>query len=192
MRLLDSCQPFLTQSWIINVMLRDKNLIPLSRQHQHALALCVRINRAGLSTPAELKAWQSEAQQHFEQEMQYHFTAEEAHLFPAARQYPELGSLVDELLVEHAQLRDFFTQACGCALDSASLRKFAEVLATHIRKEERQLFQGMQKKMKPEELFEIGQRLGEALVHRAQACIVPAEATLKNSNPKPTRGSAGT
>ena len=28
------------------VMLRDKNLIPLSRQHQHALALCVRIDRA--------------------------------------------------------------------------------------------------------------------------------------------------
>ena len=27
-------------------MLRDKNLVPLSRQHQHALALCVRINRA--------------------------------------------------------------------------------------------------------------------------------------------------
>jgi hemerythrin-like domain-containing protein len=27
-------------------MLRDKSLIPLSRQHQHALALCVRIERA--------------------------------------------------------------------------------------------------------------------------------------------------
>jgi hypothetical protein len=28
------------------IMLRDKGLIPLSRQHQHALALCVRIERA--------------------------------------------------------------------------------------------------------------------------------------------------
>lgn len=173
-------------------MLRDKNLIPLSRQHQHALALCVRINRAGLSTTAELKAWQSEVWQHFEQEIKYHFSAEEAHLFPAARQYPEFGSLVDELLVEHGQLRDFFTQACGGALDSASLRKFAEVLATHIRKEERQLFEGIEKKMKPEELLQIGERLEEALVHRAQACIVPAEAALKNFNSKPTRGSAGT
>ncbi len=55
-------------------MLRDKNLVPLSRQHQHALALCVRINRATLSSPEELQAWQAEIQQHFEQEIQYHFS----------------------------------------------------------------------------------------------------------------------
>ena len=29
-----------------NFMLRDKSLIPLSHQHQRALALCVRIDRA--------------------------------------------------------------------------------------------------------------------------------------------------
>src|SRR6267143_1187130 len=79
-------------------MLRDQNLIPLSRQHQHALALCVRIQRASLSTAAERTAWQSEIQQHFEQEIQHHFTAEEAHLFPAARLHPDLVQLVDELL----------------------------------------------------------------------------------------------
>ena len=89
-------------------MLRDKNLIPLSRQHQHALALCVRINRAAMDTPMEVKAWQEEIQQHFEQEIQYHFAAEEAYLFPAARRYSELSLLVEELLGEHAQLRQYF------------------------------------------------------------------------------------
>ena len=34
-------------------MLRDPNLVPLSRQHQHALALCVRINRAALAKHLE-------------------------------------------------------------------------------------------------------------------------------------------
>ena len=37
-------------------MLRDRNLIPLSRQHQHALALCVRLDRdlkSGARTPEQ-------------------------------------------------------------------------------------------------------------------------------------------
>jgi hypothetical protein len=86
------------------LMLRDKNLVPLSRQHQHALALCVRINRAPLSTARELDAWQAEVQQHFEQEIQYHFAAEEVALFPAAERFSELRSLVEGLLADDSQL----------------------------------------------------------------------------------------
>lgn len=160
-------------------MLRHKNLVPLSRQHQHALALCVRINRAALATPAELKAWQSEIEQHFEQEIQYHFSAEETHLFPAARRHSDLSPLVDELLAEHARLRHDFAQAAARALDRQRLRRFAETLSAHIRKEERQLFEGMQKQMTPEELQKIGDLVDEALAAVPQACIVPTETTLK-------------
>jgi hemerythrin-like domain-containing protein len=159
-------------------MLRDKNLVPLSRQHQHALALCVRINRAALATPAELNAWQAEIEQHFRQEIQYHFGAEEAHLFPAASRHPALGPLVEELLKEHAQLRHDFAQATARALDRPGLRRFVETLSTHIRKEERQLFEGMQEQMTPEELLKLGVLVDEALAAAPQACIVPAE-TLK-------------
>lgn len=160
-------------------MLRDKNLILLSRQHQHALALCVRINRASLATPAELKAWQSEIRQHFDQEIQYHFAAEEAHLFPAARRYPGLAPVVDELLAEHAQLRREFGQAGAGALDLTGLRQFAETLSSHIRKEERQLFEELQKVINPEELSRIGDGIEEALAAAPQVCIVRAEETLK-------------
>jgi hemerythrin-like domain-containing protein len=163
-------------------MLRDKNLVPLSRQHQHALALCVRINRAPLSTPAELNVWQSEVQQHFEQEIQTHFTAEEAHLFPAARRHPELRPLVKELLADHRQLRDWFAQARARVLDSAALRTFAEALSAHIRKEERQLFERLQSKMTAEELRTVGERIHETLGAAPRACIVPRERALKNSN----------
>src|SRR5215469_2269035 len=124
-------------------MLRDKNLVPLSRQHQHALALCVRINRALLATPKELRVWQSEIVQHFEQEIRHHFDAEERHLFPAARQFSDLNSLVDELVAEHTQLRDYFSRALASTLNTLELRAFAEILSSHIRKEERQLFEGM-------------------------------------------------
>jgi hemerythrin-like domain-containing protein len=161
-------------------MLRDSNLVPLSRQHQHALALCVRINRAGLATPAEVKAWQSEIQQHFEQEIRYHFAAEEAHLFPAARQYPELVSFVEELLAEHTQLREYFAQSSSAALDGPAVRRFAELLSGHIRKEERQLFEELQRRMTAPMLAEIGEQIDQALGAGPEVCITPTESILKN------------
>lgn len=161
-------------------MLRDPNLVPLSRQHQHALALCVRIHRAALSSPAEVAAWQSEIQEHFEQEIRYHFAAEEAYLFPAARQYPELASLVDELLAEHQQLRAYFAQASAAKLDGQGVLRFAEKLSGHIRKEERQLFEELQKRMTPPMLAEIGEQIDHALGAAPEACITPTESILKN------------
>lgn len=162
-------------------MLRDKSLVPLSRQHQHALALCVRINRAALSTPAELAAWQAEIQQHVEQEIQYHFAAEEASLFPVARKYPELAGVVDELLTEHGQLRSYFANATNRTLDHEGLRQFAELLSTHIRKEERQLFEGMQEKLTAEQLQSIGADLDRALAAAQDTCIIPTETVLRQS-----------
>lgn len=160
-------------------MLRDPNLVPLSRQHQHALALCVRINRAALATPVEVKAWQSEIQQHFEQEIRYHFAAEETHLFPAARQYSELVSLLDELLAEHTQLREYFAQSSAGALDGTGVRRFAETLSSHIRKEERQLFEELQRHMTAETLGTIGAQIDKALGAGPEACITPTESMLK-------------
>lgn len=159
-------------------MLRDKSLVPLSRQHQHALALCVRINRATLSTRRELDAWQAEIQQHFEQEIQYHFAAEEAGIFPVAQRLPELRSLVEELVADHAQLRNYFISARNRTLDREALRQFAELLSTHIRKEERQLFEKMQERLTQDELQKIGVGLDATLAAAPQTCIVPTETML--------------
>jgi len=158
-------------------MLRDKNLVPLSRQHQHALALCVRLDRALQAGEMDLEAWQAELQQIFESEIGGHFAAEEKDLFPAAANFSELRNLVDELLVEHAVLRDFFSRASARELDSAALGALAGKLSGHIRKEERQLFEGMQKLMSSEQLATLGRRLETALAEAAQVCIVPNEAT---------------
>ncbi len=57
-------------------MLRDKNLIPLSHQHQHCLALCVRLDRAIQAGEVDLEAWQAEIEQMFEQEITFHFAAQ--------------------------------------------------------------------------------------------------------------------
>jgi hemerythrin superfamily protein len=158
-------------------MLRDKSLIPLSHQHQKALALCVRIDRAQPIPSADLQSWQAEIEQHFEQEIKIHFSAEEQALFPAARQFPELTPLVEELSADHASLRKMFTQAEARRMSSESLPAFAQQLSAHIRKEERQLFERLQQLMNPEELAALGIQLEEALKGAPQSCILTNEAT---------------
>jgi hemerythrin-like domain-containing protein len=158
-------------------MLRDKSLIPLSHQHQRALALCVRIDRAQPIPDSDLKPWQVEIEQHFEQEIKIHFSAEEQVLFPAARRFAELIPLVGELIADHAALREFFSHAEARRMSTKSLPAFAQQLSTHIRKEERQLFEQLQLKMIPEELSALGTKLEIALKDAAQSCILTNEAT---------------
>jgi hemerythrin-like domain-containing protein len=162
-------------------MLRDKNLVPLSRQHQHALALCVRINRATLATPREVQAWQAEVDQHFALEIQYHFAAEEKDVFPLARGVADLVPLVEQLVAEHAELREYFARAQAGTLDGPMLRKFAETLSGHIRKEERLLFEEMQKHLSPLELGKMGGLVEEDLAPAAGVCITPTEEILKRA-----------
>ena len=151
-------------------MLRDKNLIPLSRQHQHALALCVRLDRALQEGEVDLDAWQSEIHSSFEQEICVHFVAEEKDLFPPVSKFPKLRPIVDDLLAEHAALRDFFARAAGRSLKKRDLQTFVRKLSSHIRKEERELFEGMQGVMSEPELSAIGHALEVSLQSATHAC----------------------
>jgi len=158
-------------------MLRDKNLIPLSHQHQHALALCVRMDRAMQAGDANLEPWQQEIQQIVEQEIAIHFEAEEKVIFPAAARFAELKPLVEELLREHVELRKSFARAAARELDHAGLRALAGELAAHIRKEERELFEGMQQQVAADEMVAVGEALEKELRRATHLC------TLKNTAP---------
>lgn len=158
-------------------MLRDKSLIPLSHQHQRALALCVRIDRAQPIPVTDLESWQAEIEQHFEQEIKIHFSAEERVLFPAARQFHELVSLTDELIADHAALRELFSKAARRGLSAENLVSFSQQLSAHIRKEERQLFERLQQGMNGNDLTALGVHLEEALKDAAQSCILTNETT---------------
>jgi hemerythrin-like domain-containing protein len=162
-------------------MLRDPSLIPLSHQHQHALAMCVRIDRAIQAGNVDLEAWQTEVQQMYEQEIGAHFAAEQQILFPVASRFTELNALVEELLKEHTLLRERFAWAAARAMRPEDLKAFAETLSAHIRREERQLFEGMQKRMAHEELKALGLQLEEALRDWPAGCGVPTQATRLRS-----------
>ena len=158
-------------------MLRDKSLIPLSHQHQHALALCVRLDRALQAGQVDVAAWQAEIQQIVEQEISVHFAAEEKEVFPVAEGFTELRLVVKELVAEHVVLRSLFEQVASRTLDAGGLRVFVDNLAQHIRKEERQLFEGLQKALSPEKMAAMGVALENALADASNACILPNEAT---------------
>lgn len=154
-------------------MLRDKSLIPLSRQHQHALALCVRIERAMPIDDTKLADWQAEVAQQFEAEIKVHFAAEEQILFPAARTFRELNPLIDELLADHQRLQACFAKAEARQSSQEELLAFARSLSEHVRKEERQLFERLQELIPQTELSTLGQQLNRALESASQVCSLP-------------------
>ncbi len=141
-------------------MLRDKNLVPLSHQHQHALGLCVRLGRA-LQQGSDLKFWQDEIVRQFQEEISFHFAAEEKVLFPAAARIPSLSMLVDQLLIEHGVLRKAVQQAQAHQMNSADLQMFAAGLSDHVRKEEQQLFEEMQRSLSSQDLARLGAELDQ-------------------------------
>jgi hemerythrin-like domain-containing protein len=137
-------------------MLRDKSLVPFSHQHQHALALCVRIHRGIESGDTGLRHWQAEIRTAFETEIEAHFDAEEQILFPVGARFDQLRGLVAELAAEHIVLRSYSLAAMAMSLGRKDLIEFATILSNHVRKEEQDFFQSLQALLSPVELADVG------------------------------------
>jgi len=133
----------------------------------------VRIERAMPIDNSKLAGWQLEIAQQFETEIKVHFAAEEQILFPVARAFGELNPLIEDLLADHQWLRACFARAEARQSSPEELLAFARRLSDHVRKEERQLFERLQKLMSPAELATLGQQLDRALESASQACSLP-------------------
>lgn len=139
-------------------MQRDRNLVPLSHQHQHALALCVLLERG--VRPGNAAGWNREVARMYREEIRHHFEAEEKVLFPAARAVADLAPLVDDLLAEHGLLRAWMTRAEQGLLTCPELLELSRMLSGHVRREERELFEDCQSAV-PRDLLE---RIGKDLI----------------------------
>ena len=145
-------------------MLRDSSLIPLSHQHQHGLALCVTIERSLRDNPspetaANLARRVTDA---YDLELRNHFDVEERILFPAIRENLGPAPLVEELVREHRQLEALVRDAA--AAEPEVLLRFAAQLSAHIRREERELFEDIQKRLPRETLERLGRLIDAAVV----------------------------
>jgi len=152
---------------------RHDSLIPLSREHQYALLLCLRIHR-GLTECEEDTDWLELKADHavrfFEVELLTHFQAEEESLFPAMRELLEAKPIIDELLVEHERIRKLIAQLGKPEPGSlaSTLKEFADLLEAHIRKEERELFPIYEQQASPEIISRVGRAISVLIGSAAQ------------------------
>jgi len=144
---------------------RHDSLIPLSHQHQHALALAVIIRRR-FGIEKKEAAWRAEQlakiQKAWLAELKGHFEVEEGLLFPEMQRHIGKIRLVDELLRDHQSILGLI-KLLTTSSDFPLLDGFSALLESHIHKEERELFAEFEKKMPAEGARKLGKEIAARL-----------------------------
>jgi hemerythrin-like domain-containing protein len=138
-------------------MLRDRALVPLSQQHHNGLALCVLTER-GLTpgaSPEVLERLAARAVYRFDEEISNHFSIEEEVVFPAVEQELGPSPMIQELVAEHRQIENLIDQLRS-EPNAELLRQFTTLLRSHIRREENELFEDIQKRLSRKTLDTLG------------------------------------
>jgi hemerythrin-like domain-containing protein len=137
-------------------MLRDASLIPLSHQHHNGLALCVLTRRslAADSSKENVARLAKRAIDRFEIELINHFQIEEQVLFPACGPMP----IIAELLREHRAM-EALVERLRTDPSAEVLEEFCELLSSHIRREEKDLFEEVQRTLPRKVLDRMGREI---------------------------------
>jgi hemerythrin-like domain-containing protein len=144
-------------------MKRHPALVPLSRDHHHALVLARRLKQAtgeGASDAARafLAQWEEEEREHFR--------VEEEILLPAYAAYGDLDQpAVVRALLDHVLIR----RDAGRLGDAPSLEVLHELgarLAAHVELEERELFPLIERALPEDALIALGEALRRAEANR--------------------------
>lgn len=134
-------------------MKRSPELRGLSVDHHHALVLARRAVETGRRGSAlEIDALWTEVEVKFSTELEPHFAIEEKFIEPALRARGH-SDLADRLMEDHSALRSF--KDPGTRGSDDALIRFGEILAAHIRFEERELFAVAEEVMSAEELAKV-------------------------------------
>jgi iron-sulfur cluster repair protein YtfE (RIC family) len=141
--------------------LRDASLIPLSHQHHNGLALCVLSRRAleADSSPASVAKVARKVIDRYELELVNHFEIEEQVLFPACGPLPIIAGLI----AEHRALEALVAQL-RTGPSPALLEQFFTLLSAHIRREESDLFERIQRDLPREVLDKAGAEIDRRAV----------------------------
>jgi hemerythrin-like domain-containing protein len=133
---------------------RNKNIVPLSKDHHHGLLLCWKI-RQGLKMNIELERiknyitffWQNYLVQHFTQEEELLFSKIEGQICNRVKDEHE----IIRLLIAGFNTRDKDNRDC--------YNRFANLLEQHIRFEERVLFPYLEAHISRVDLENVGKEL---------------------------------
>ena len=126
-------------------MKRHPELLQLSREHYGALKLARDARRgAGSGEPGAVAALAQRVVQVFPAELDPHFRVEERSILVLLAQAGQ-HDLVTRTLADHAELRRL-AKALATP-DADTLLRFAELLAAHVRFEEREVFAAAQARL---------------------------------------------
>ena len=140
-------------------MKRHNSLIPLSKFHRSVLflALVTKKNAPDVKGyPTTLEGKKDYALSFYERQLRDHFLLEEQKLFPAILgKNHDLDQLVDQIMLEHQKLKALFDKLANSNDLEYDLDQLGVTLEKHIRREERELFQQVQKILTEEELDQL-------------------------------------
>jgi hemerythrin-like domain-containing protein len=142
-------------------MKRSEALAGLSRDHHKALAVALRLRRAGPDSVVEAVAG---FRDYFETAGNRHFELEEAVLLPALPDEGGWATLTERVREEHRSLREAGARTLAAAREDAApqARQLGEALDAHVRFEERQLFPFLEQRLTAAQLSDLGRRLADA------------------------------
>jgi hemerythrin-like domain-containing protein len=136
-------------------MLRDPSLIPLSHQHHNGLSLCVLTERSLRedTSSANIEKLARKAIDRYELELTNHFDIEERILFPAIA-----SALIPGLISDHRRI-EALIGGLRTRPDAALLLEFTVLLRSHIRREENELFEEIQRDLPRGVLDSLGKEI---------------------------------
>jgi hemerythrin-like domain-containing protein len=131
---------------------RVRELRDLSDDHHTGLVLARRCRRVGGpdSSASDEDMW-NQVLEAFSSHLEPHFRIEEQHLLPALEAIGE-ASLANRIREDHGALRALRNSE---APDRSLINRFGELLESHIRFEERQVFEPTQDRLPPRALAAI-------------------------------------
>lgn len=147
-------------------MKRQKALHSLSHDHHQGLILAQLI-KAGSpeykGLPTTLEGKKEYTLKSFTEDLVPHFAKEEEVLFPLAKNKSQkIGDIVDELISQHKQIYSLIDRIKESDSIEGDLDELGKMLEMHIRKEERELFQEIQKFLTEDELTKLENDLGSS------------------------------
>lgn len=133
---------------------RSPQLAPLSREHHEGLLTVWKI-RQGISKNIEAARITAFVQWFWQAHLQSHFQKEETHLPPVlTRSHP----MIQQMITEHGEIKKLIDETAQHG-DLKKLETLAQILNDHIRFEERQLFNEVEKAASPEQLRYLSEQL---------------------------------
>ena len=144
-------------------MKRHKSLIFISHDHYHGLQLAQLIKKNApklKNLPDDLEGKKNYTINFYENDLLHHFYLEENIIFSAVKgRNKKIDRLFDEIIDEHKEIEKTVESLKDNINLEEKLDKLGTQLQDHIRKEERILFEKIQKELSEEEMQKLEEEL---------------------------------